>query len=512
MSEPSSDSIGKPDSGDTVSFEQDDESLVAYLDGELPRDQRGELEQRLVSDETLRSRLQSFQKEWDLLDLLPSPETTEHSVQSTIELVVDDIRRSAISSVGSAALGSGALGSGALGSGALSSASSGVEGADLESVSVSPREKPAPLASRWRRSLWLIPLVFLLLAFGFVRWQDFQANQTQVLDFPVAVDMEVYSIAENTSLIDDLRSSTRWRRVVAGSVIPAVEGLIKIDGEHSLFAGRDLTVNFPSQDELTEKLASVSREERMIVLSRMERFEQLDPSAKDSLRQSAQNLRQLPDAQQRLNTLRAYARWREQLSDQLVSAIETEAGAAREEAIETAIAETITSIGRSTSRNLDNEAIERIDFTLRQIVKQRLDGERDSSNESAPTRRVLNYMKQKIEMRGDPNMVYRMIAARIVYHDRKREIKPLTTSELEMIQVMLPSKDAETLERYVDDPWVRALILEDWAQETVRRKSRGQTKSATLPELYQALPAEEREVLDLMPPEKSRRLIMESSP
>lgn len=492
MSETIANQDSDPVPGDNSSVAQDDEVLVAYLDGELPREQRGELEQRLVNDESLRCRLQSFQKEWDLLDLLPSPVTTEQTVQSTIELVVDDIRRYANSSMGTT--------------------SGSTTGFALDSVSTPQNNKPTRPAFRFLRKAWLIPVACFAIAIAVVRWGDFRVHQTQVRDFPVAIDMEVYSIAENTSLIEHLSESTQWRRVVAGTVVPAVEDMIKIEGEDSLFASRDLTVASPTQKHLTERLGSVSTEERMIVLSRLERFEQLDPNAKESLRDSAQKLRQLPDAQTRLNTLRAYARWREQLSDELVDAIETETGAEREEAIETAIADTITSIGRATSRNLGTEAIERLDFTLIQIVKQRLEGEKGSSRKSALSQWLYRFPKQRGELRDDPDSVFRMVAARIVFQDASREIPPLTTSELELIQAMLPSKDADTLQRYVDDRWVRALILEDWAQEALRRKTRGQKTSPTLPERYQLVPAEQKDVVDLMPPEKSRRWLMEFSP
>ena len=49
----------------------DDELLVAYLDGELDSEMRSDLEQRLMDDASLRSRLQTLQRGWDWLDELP---------------------------------------------------------------------------------------------------------------------------------------------------------------------------------------------------------------------------------------------------------------------------------------------------------------------------------------------------------------------------------------------------------------------------------------------------------
>ena len=70
---------------DTVT--PDDELLVAYLDGELEESLKVNLEQKLASNEALRSRLAQLRSAWDLLDELPITKPDPNFAQSTIEMV-----------------------------------------------------------------------------------------------------------------------------------------------------------------------------------------------------------------------------------------------------------------------------------------------------------------------------------------------------------------------------------------------------------------------------------------
>lgn len=72
----------------------DDESLVAYLDGELSREENLNFEQRLHSDADLRQRLAELQASWDLLSELPSPTPRHDLTQTTIEMVTLDLQTS----------------------------------------------------------------------------------------------------------------------------------------------------------------------------------------------------------------------------------------------------------------------------------------------------------------------------------------------------------------------------------------------------------------------------------
>ena len=65
-----------------------DESLVAYLDGELDATERARVEQRLNEDDAYRRRLRELQRSWDLLDLLPSLELSKSFCNTTVEMAV----------------------------------------------------------------------------------------------------------------------------------------------------------------------------------------------------------------------------------------------------------------------------------------------------------------------------------------------------------------------------------------------------------------------------------------
>ena len=65
-----------------------DESLVAYLDGELDATERAQVEQRLNENDSYRRRLRELQGSWDLLDLLPSPKLSESFCNTTVEMAV----------------------------------------------------------------------------------------------------------------------------------------------------------------------------------------------------------------------------------------------------------------------------------------------------------------------------------------------------------------------------------------------------------------------------------------
>ena len=71
-----------------------DEELTAYLDGELPVQDSASLEQRLVGDESLRTRLAELRKAYDLLDELPETPHSKSFTQTTIEMVIADLKRS----------------------------------------------------------------------------------------------------------------------------------------------------------------------------------------------------------------------------------------------------------------------------------------------------------------------------------------------------------------------------------------------------------------------------------
>ena len=65
----------------------DDETLVAYLDGELANDLAAAIDQRLAADAALQQRVDELRGSWRMLDELPMAEVDPQLAQTTIELV-----------------------------------------------------------------------------------------------------------------------------------------------------------------------------------------------------------------------------------------------------------------------------------------------------------------------------------------------------------------------------------------------------------------------------------------
>ena len=78
---------------ETEEFNQDNQQLVAYLDGELDEVQSQDIERRLSDDPEFRLRLQQLQQAWDLLDELPQANRDEDFTRSTVEFVALNARQ-----------------------------------------------------------------------------------------------------------------------------------------------------------------------------------------------------------------------------------------------------------------------------------------------------------------------------------------------------------------------------------------------------------------------------------
>lgn len=484
---------------DSSEIDEDDEMLVAYLDGELSRAERDTIENRLVADENLRLRLQSLQRSWDLLDWLPTLLVDEHSVETTMQFVVADLTRSG---------SSGSV-------------------KRLVSHPAVPSGKSHPMHWSWWGQVLLlmgIPLAVAAFMYSLVRWQQDRELRMQVADFPVALDMDAYRLSEKSDLIDDLVAAPRWRSVVGGSITPAVDAVVDPFSPQSLYAGPNGEIELPSPADLAARLREVPVEQRMIALARWDRFDRLDDTSKVKLRESASRLLASDQAEERLDTLRRYVRMRDQLSDQTVDQIENEDGPERAMAIDAAIGEMISSIGRITRRNLSEDAIERIDFTVIQLVKSRLRRDQVDGDEPSPSQKLLDRFEQRYRKGDDPHVAYRAFALTTFLRDPnwnhrdgrsstedspQEKIPPLSHREFETIRSMLPAKDLDTLQQYVTDPWMQSMILRDWATESVKRKIRGEVKPLSLSAQYEDMSPEDRERLDLASPDDARKILID---
>lgn len=72
--------------GDTQRLSPDErEHLVAYLDDELPAPIRDRLATKLSQSVTARREVESLERSWDLLDLLPRPQTADDFLSRTLD-------------------------------------------------------------------------------------------------------------------------------------------------------------------------------------------------------------------------------------------------------------------------------------------------------------------------------------------------------------------------------------------------------------------------------------------
>lgn len=70
-----------------------DEQLTAYLDGELTASESARIEQRLVEEESVRRRLAELRQAYEYLDQLPETPHNHAFTQSTIAMVVEELKR-----------------------------------------------------------------------------------------------------------------------------------------------------------------------------------------------------------------------------------------------------------------------------------------------------------------------------------------------------------------------------------------------------------------------------------
>ncbi|MEM8912942.1 MAG: hypothetical protein AAGC97_14340 [Planctomycetota bacterium] len=444
----------------------DDETLVAYLDGELPPGERKTLETRLVDDETLRARMRTLQQSWDMLTLLPSPAPDDRLVQSTLELVVADLTGKAPSST---------------------------------SASVSSSRQRAVVGSL--AVLAASALVAIIAVVALSRWR----LRSQMSDLPIAMDIDAYLVGEDMDLIRALAKDSFWPRVVPPTNADALESFNQVYSDNST--------------DLNAMLGSLPIEQQSIAASRWDRFRMLSPEDQDELRQRAQRINEQPDARELMETMRLYARWRDQLPSEWVDAIESGDPKKRDDGILKGFQATLDERAELSGRNLSEETIVRINFALIQIVRQRME---DGDN------RIRGFVSAIRRRRGLNEDDAFQAAARFLVGENdwrpapKKGIPhpdgpggrpggrgpdeppiPLTFAELDMIYSILPDSDVADLNELASSEWMQIMILRYWAAEAVLRTLRGDIKSRGLADRYRELPGAQRDIIDLLPPEQA---------
>ncbi len=433
----------------------DDELLVAYLDGELDRKSRDELENRLMEDSVLRKRLQELQSGWDLLDDLPDPAPSLKLVESTLELAVADI--------------------------------------------IQNEPSTETVWSRLRLPLLVgaISIAGIVASFVVAATMRSQEYDRQLRDLAIVEHLDAYNHGSDLTLMRELSADSDWSAMVsAASEIGDIQNVSIADVQSMPIEDRESQI----QQLPIVTIAQLD--------SRWDRFARMDDANRDRIRRTADAVALQSDAETLLQTMQAYAIWRENLSTELRDQIESGVGKVRRDAIDDAIEQTRISITRRSSLQLDEETIDWIYFALRQIVSQRI----EAGDE--PTIRQVERFKG---FGGSDNSEYGTIAA-IVFSGESRSgrrfgfsrppgggepLSPLQPGELESIRLVLPSSALDILGLVAaSDPLKETATLQVWASEAVRRKSPFKREESTLLERYLEKPESDRDAIDLMPPKE----------
>ncbi len=446
-----------------------DERLVAYLDGELDIVDRDQLEQELVDDVALRTRLQELQRGWDLLDELPDATPSEKLVETTMELVISDLTK----------------------------------------------------ASRTNRKWWQrVPLVVPLavvcslsaaLGYGFVELRRQAAFDRELDDLRLVENLDAYLDGSDLKLMRTLAGNADWRRVVDA---------LKI-GESNSSVVTDNPAIAKTDDQRLLHLSEMPDQELGSLAAAWASFQNFNDATRAKIRRTAETVSLQTDADELLATMKDYSLWKASLPTELIDAIEGNTSASpiegteplsRDDAIEQAITLTQERTRRESSRLLSESTIKTIMSLLEHILKQRL--EDPASPTSIAKARAEKWAYERYAGHVDHERIQNMLMAALTDDGRPRptsylKVPGMNDKELELLEIWLPSEDLRNLDILSGDvPMLRASALKTWAAAAVSRSTEHVEMSVL--DSYRMLSDGERQRYDLGPPEGLQRKLTEN--
>lgn len=441
-------------SDDGAPLHPDVELLVSYLDGELGSREREELEQRLMDDDALRGRLQELQSGWDWLDDLPKAPSNEKLVESTLELVVDDIMKKS-----------------------------------------SAKIVASPTRSRW----YLVGAVLLgslalgLLSFSLAQWRRSQQFDNELADLKYAEYLNAYVYGSDLSFMRTLESNRSWVSVIktaheVGVLNPQPAGL----------------VSRVEVSELMGAIKSLELDDRAYLEQRFDRFKRLDPSEQEKIRQTAAAVHAKPDAESLLATMRDYAIWHASLppsvQQQLNSGDEILRNAGLKKGIE------LTRSAIQSGKFLEDEDADRLYYALEQFLDERLIDQPD-------WKRILSAKDSRSKYRRHLT-IRQMVGSDLVPGSPEgtspiSPISPISEQELEMLANLLTNEAKSNLDAILslaNFDFQQAALVETmrvWATEACNRKIR-RSPEQPVAEWYRELDPDKRDALDLLTPDEMK--------
>ena len=466
---------------DNAPLDPDDELLVAYLDGELGRQEQSDLEERLLDNEKLRLRLQQLQTGWDLLEDLPGSSPSMKLVESTLELVVADILK----------------------------------------------EQPV---NETKSRRWAIPAGLLMLCMIIGTMDYFIENtirknayQDELDDLVLAGNLNALNYGSDLQLMRELSANRTWAQMIAAS---KEIGDISIDN-----AADEIARASANQWETALKDMTLAQMDQLS--SRWEQFNRLSENDQTRIRRTAESVDAQPDSQLLLKTMQAYAIWRQTLPTELRDRIESNDAAERRAAVKEAIELTTFSISKRSSMRLDDETTEWIFFSLGVILQERLDrGDAvtkafyedlrsltnvfrtaEDAKQATLATMVFGASRQKPNTLTDSNQPEnprppegsdtkrRLPSTR--FFSRLERPAPPTAKELQTIKLPLPDHALEMLDVIsMGNRLTETVTLRIWCEEALKRKYMQRFEdNLSLEERYQDLPPARRDRIDLLPPE-----------
>ena len=427
---------------DEMPIDQDDESLVAYLDNELSRDERAGLENRLVGEASLRSRLSELEMGWEMLAEIPDESSGQHFVETTLEMAVTDLETS------------------------------------------SANKKQGPVSSIVR--IAMMSVVMCLVTFAVHTWKQASNFNRQLEDMAISQTLDAYARGGDIELLRQLAADSQWEKMTATV---------------REFSGRSKPVvslrNIPNEDREVV-LKSMERDDRMKIQSRWLRFQRLSEAHQEAIRNNAAAISQQPDREQLIVTATAYARWRDQVDDQWVVQMESGDAVQRRDAIHSALDQSRAEIARLPSLRLNEETVERIYFVLTETLQRRLEGNKRLKS-------VYHAMRRKRPQGFDPRWYVIHRCFRSTENSRPSDrppLRPLTDDELSDIRLILSEESNEQIEMVAaGDAYLESLTIRLMVDEAIRRKS-PLNQDATLMERFEQLKEHEREQLQWLPADK----------
>ncbi len=512
--------VAAPLLDDGTPLDDVDESLVAYLDGELDANERQRLEAELGRSDSLRARLRVLQTGWELLDELPQASPSSTLLETTIRMAA------MTASTGDPPTGGGSV---------------------------------RPSHGSWLRSQWLIAsaasVAFLALGIAISRGVQRREYQRQLEALPVAMHLDAYLHSGDLQLMRTLSEIPQWRQ--------ALEIADRL-GEWDFSLAARIDQATPAERE--QLLPELSFEDQQAVAAAWSRYSQIESTVREKVSLVAGQVQSAGDSAELLKTMDRFARWRETLTaderDLIASGDETQ----RREAIEAALARTTRNWTRQTTRTVSDADLDTLFHALRHVarirIKSSLPRARVQDNpsltgflagtEPIDPRIEAYFLMQFLGLddsesrrwgddrgssspppppppppaaaRPDPNppggrgfpggfeergfgssrwlsgpTLAPVFSSIRDYMDRIRG--PLTEDELWLIYAVLSPEAKHLLDAVLDIPGLGDSMLRSWADESLRRVLRNRTPSSIV-QRYQAIDPARRDEVDLLPPER----------